>query len=291
LNCARQPEALPFNMTSVNFPLFLRAVIAWMAACCAGVPTAQAQDRLGPAEAVVSPTGLTSIVLERLANSASSREGPIQTTPKHSATGADWLGVVGDSLRFLAIQHAFRLTTEPTTRKEIGGPFFKDYVDSIKGVGGWNDGDEFYVNYLGHPMEGAVAGFILIQNDSRSRSVQVDEPGYLTSRMKAMAFSAVYSAQFEIGPLSEAMIGNIGKNATLTRPNGGAGFVDLVITPTVGTAWLMGEDLLDRYVVSIVERRTSNRLIRVMLRSWLNPNRSMANMLRGKAPWYRDTRM
>ena len=74
------------------------------------------------------------------------------------ANGFQWGAAINQSLRFLAIEHAFRMYKEPTTRGELGGSFFKDYFDSIKGLGGFGDGDEFYVNWVGHPMEGAVAG-------------------------------------------------------------------------------------------------------------------------------------
>jgi len=63
-------------------------------------------------------------------------------------------------------------------------------------------------------------------------------------------------------------------------------WVDLIVTPTVGAAWLAGEDALDRYVVRRVERNVSNRLVRVIVRSFLNPGRSMSNVLRLKYPWY-----
>lgn len=200
-----------------------------------------------------------------------------------------WGGAINQSLRFLAVEHAFRMYKEPTTRSELGGPFFKDYFDSLKGLGGFGDGDEFYVNYVGHPMEGAVAGFIEVQNDPRGSKMQVGDGGYWNNRLRAMAFSAVYSAQFEIGPISEASIGNVGRDRRKSLPNGGQGFVDLVITPTLGTGWLIGEDALDRYVIQKLERKTSNRFLQMMLRG-LNPGRAFANMLRGKVPWHRDTR-
>ncbi len=67
-------------------------------------------------------------------------------------------------------------------------------------------------------------------------------------------------------------------------------YVDLVVTPVVGTGWLVGEDLLDRYVIRYLERKIDNRVLRVLIKSFLNPTRSFANMLRGEKPWYRDNR-
>ena len=62
-----------------------------------------------------------------------------------------------------------------------------------------------------------------------------------------MGFSVLYSTQFELGPLSEASIGNV-----QMYPRA-AGIVDLVITPTYGTGWLVAEDGLDRYMVRRIE--------------------------------------
>jgi hypothetical protein len=68
------------------------------------------------------------------------------------------------------------------------------------------------------------------------------------------------------------------------------GVVDMVVTPTLGSGVLVLEDALDRYVVSAIERATGNRPVIMVTRGLLNPNRAFANMMRGKSPWYRDTR-
>ncbi len=185
---------------------------------------------------------------------------------------------------FLGIQHSFRLATEPGTREELRGPFLRDYFRSIRDLGGWGDGDPFIVNYVGHPMMGAVTGFIQIQNDARGRVAAFGTEEYWHSRLRAMAWSAAYSLQFELGPLSEASIGNVGKQS------GTMGMVDMVTTPVAGVGLITLEDVLDRYVVRKVEARTENRVIRVLVRSVLNPDRSFANVLRFKYPWHRDNR-
>ncbi len=216
----------------------------------------------------------------------------IRSTAPAKLSTADhfqWGSAINQSLRFLLVEHAFRIAKEPTTRSELAGPFVKDYFESFKGLGGFSDGDEFYVNYIGHPMEGAVSGFIEVQNDPRGSKMQFGQDGYWKNRLRALAFTTVYSTQFEIGPISEASIGNVGRDRRRDLPNGGQGFVDLVITPTLGTAWLVGEDALDHYVIAKLERKTSNRFLQMMLRG-LNPCRDFANMLRGKVPWHRDTR-
>src|SRR5262245_49767925 len=71
---------------------------------------------------------------------------------------------------FLGIQHGFRIATEPSSRGNLRGPFFKDYLQSASSVSGWADGDPPIVNYVGHPMMGAVTGYIYVQNDPRGRA-------------------------------------------------------------------------------------------------------------------------
>jgi hypothetical protein len=79
-------------------------------------------------------------------------------------------------------------------------------------MGRWGDGDDFLVNYIGHPLEGAVTGDIFIQNDPHGRSESFGKSGaYWKSRFRAMLYAAAYSAYFEVGPvLSEAALGNEG---------------------------------------------------------------------------------
>jgi hypothetical protein len=107
---------------------------------------------------------------------------------------------------------------------------------------------------------------------------------YWKSRFRALAWSAAYSTQFEIGMISEASLGNV-----QNRPGRG-GVVDLVVTPIGGLAFMVAEDALDRYVVRRFEKWTQRIVPRVLVRGLLNPNRAMANMLRGQVPWARDNR-
>jgi hypothetical protein len=200
--------------------------------------------------------------------------------------GFQWRSAVSQASLFLSIEHGFRIATEAGTRAELKGPFLKDYFASVKGVRGWGDGDTFLVNYVGHPFQGAVAGYIQVQNDPGYRRAQFGaSPLYWRSRLRAMAFSAAYSTQFELGPLGEAALGNLGKPGV-----GGAGAVDLVITPVGGLGIMLAEDALDAYVVRRIEGFTHNRYLRILARGFLNPNRTFANVLRLRRPWYRDTR-
>ena len=197
--------------------------------------------------------------------------------------GFDWSSATAESMRFLTIQHGIRLTQEKTF-DQLEGPFFADYFDSLKGLKSWKDGDSAFTNYVAHPMQGAVTGYIQIQNDPKGKRANIrDGSIYWKSRLKAMAWSAVYSTQFELGPYSEATIGNVG------RTPGTMGYVDLVMTPTGGFGMMVAEDAFDQFVVARLERHVNPRMMRVM-RMVFSPNRTLANVLRFKKPWRRDNR-
>lgn len=215
---------------------------------------------------------------------------PVLPVPKPAVApeaggGIRWGDLSRASSRFLAIEHGFRLLTEPGTRDGLNGPFLRNYGRSVSNLHGWADGDEFYVNYVGHPMQGSVAGYLWAQNDTAYRRAEFGADRlYWKSRLRAAAFIWCYSTQFEIGPLSEASIGAI---QSLFPQQG---FVDHVITPSIGMAWMIGEDAVDRYIIEPVEAYTANRWVRLVARSTLNPTRTFANVLNGRAPWARDTR-
>jgi len=199
--------------------------------------------------------------------------------------GVDWAGLTRSSFFFLAIQHGFRIATEPGTREGLKEPFFSGYAASLSSLRGWSDGDPFLVNYIGHPMQGAVSGFIWAHYDRDFKTVEFGDGGaYWKSRLRAAAFAAVYSAQFEVGPFSEASIGQV------QRYYPQQGFVDHVVTPIIGSAWMIGEDALDKHVIKPIERRISNPVLLVMIRGGLNPARSFGNAMSFRVPWARDTR-
>jgi hypothetical protein len=197
----------------------------------------------------------------------------------------EWEPAILQSALFLGIEHGFRLT-QAKTREELRGPFFSDYFKSVRNIRGWDDGDSIFTSYVAHPMQGAIAGFIQIHNDPNGRDIQVaHDSRYWRSRLKAMGWSAIYSTQFEIGPISEGTIGNVGKK------DGTGGLVDFVVTPTGGFGWILAEDALDRYVIRKKEAGTSNLSWRRFYRMALNPTRTFANLLRLKKPWHRDDRL
>ena len=199
------------------------------------------------------------------------------------AEGFQWEDAFKQYMMFLTFQHSWRLC-QGWTQAELGGPFWADYVESVAGLRGWADGDPFPTNYVAHPMMGATSGFIQIQNDPAGRYVEFGRSGaYWRSRGWALAAAAIYSTQFELGPMSEASIGNVGLKA------GTMAWGDLVVTPLAGVGLIIAEDAIDRFLIAKVEGRLSRNQVR-LLRSLLNPNRSVANLVRFQVPWKRDAR-
>ena len=202
-----------------------------------------------------------------------------------SDTKVHWKSALMESLYYTGIMHAFRTVSEPGTRDTLNGHWFQNYTQSLAELRGWSDGDSFMAPYIGHSIEGSVFGYILRQNDPRYRNVQWgDGRDYFLSLLRSMAFSAVWHAQWKIGPLSEASYGNVMLHAS-------PGFVTLVDTPTLGAATMIAEDVADRYLIMGLENRTGNRMLIILTRSFLNPGRSFANIMAFRVPWNRDTRI
>jgi hypothetical protein len=189
-----------------------------------------------------------------------------------------------DSLKLLMVEHGTRIAFQEKTRRELGGPFFKDYARSIRWPERWEDGDPWFVNYIGHPIHGTAAALIWLDHTTHRDERLSLARSYWASRGKAAAYTAVYSLQFEFGPLSEASIGNVGLRKETT------GWVDHVVTPVGGLALLVAEDALDRYFVEWVERHAGNRVLRASVRMLFNPSRTLANLAQTRAPWSRANR-
>ena len=195
----------------------------------------------------------------------------------------DWQAATSQSMLLLTVQHGVRLGQEKT-HTALDGPFFSDYAESVKGLSGWRDGDDAFTNYWMHPLQGAITSFIQIQNDPVGRTLRItDGSRYWKSRLKGLAWSTAYSTQFELGPYSEATIGNVGQIP------GTMGWVDLVMTPVGGFAIVVAEDLVDEYMVAPLEKRTTRSMKR-FLRIVFGPSRTVTNLLRMKKPWRRDSR-
>jgi len=223
------------------------------------------------------------------------------------AGGYSWSGLLAQSLLFNVVENGFRAASDDQIRRLLANkPFWHDWAASMKqfNMRRWNDGDDFLVNYVGHPMQGAVTGFIEIQNDPVGRELEIGASReYWKSRFHAFLWSMAYSTHSEISPDGEAGIGNEGgwtypiRCKTKGCPNwtpatgkstNNTGWVDFIITPTVGTLWLLAEDALDRFVSDKVQGDDRSSLGPYFLRAALSPSRSMANIMRMQSPWYRD---
>jgi hypothetical protein len=261
-----------------------RRTLLWVLVCGLGsVAQAQSADPIEPDETVGSAA---SSILPSPAAISPISISPASISPASSSEtpGVQWGSVFKQAFGFLFIEEGFRYVTEEGSR-HTHLPFFKGYADSVANLHGWADGDPFLVNYVGHPMQGAVSGFIWIQNDLRYRDVEIGKNrDYWKGRLRAAAFAFAYSEAEEIGPFSEASIG-----ATQARfPQ--QGFADHVVTPAIGLAWIIAEDTVDKYIVKAIERHVANPYVKLLVRGGLNPSRSMANLLGGNVPWNRYTR-
>jgi hypothetical protein len=218
-----------------------------------------------------------------------------------------WRGLFAQSLFFNAIESSFRIASDDQIRYLLATkPFWHDYFASMNqfNMRRWNDGDEFLVNYVGHPMQGSVSSYIEIQNDPVGRKQEISATSeYWTSRFKGFLWATVYSTHSEISPLGEAGIGNEGGwtypiadchrpcptfKPGVTKYTNNTGWVDFIITPTVGTLWVLAEDTIDRYISDRIQGDDRSHILPKIIRGSLNPSRTMANFLRLKKPWYRD---
>ncbi|HEY0565011.1 MAG TPA: acyloxyacyl hydrolase, partial [Terriglobales bacterium] len=176
------------------------------------------------------------------------------------------------------------------------GKFWKRYLDSVRhyAYSKWADGNPLLDDYVGHPMMGSITNYLWIQNDPRGAPLEFgNNREYWHSRLRALAFSTVYSTEWKLGPIGEASIGHNGDHV-INESNGrlttDTGFVSLVTTPVGGTLWTTAEDIIDRYWLKGFQERHRHPVM-LTASSFLNPTRSAANLMRLRAPWYRDSRV
>jgi hypothetical protein len=226
------------------------------------------------------------VVLNPAVSCADDDSPPLLEPKPKEEDGIRWKPLAGSTLTFLTVSHAFRWAKEDYTREATArGPYFKGVGSAISSLHGFGDGDEFLTNYVGHPMEGAVAGYIFSHNDPKYRETEFGRNrAYWRGKTRAFVFSALYSAAFEIGPYSEATVGKV--QAYWPQQ----GMVDWVISPTIGLAWTLAEDSLDKYVARPFEGKVHNPALRALVRGWTSPARSFSNMMMFKYPWHRDSR-
>jgi hypothetical protein len=208
------------------------------------------------------------------------------------------------SFEFTMVSHAFRIADDPGMQYDLAHlPFFHNWLVSYKGYNleRWGDGDDFIVNDVGHPLQGAVFSRIFLQNSPRGRGAVIGKNrAYWISRLNGMAWAAVWEVQWKVGPFSETSFGDAGgfvyvpgcgiKVSCLTNPayhkpaTNNTGLTDWVMTPLGGMLWVMGEDTLEKYVVEPVahnHRILGGRVLRAML----EPSKDFAALFMGKLVW------
>lgn len=255
-------------------------------------------DVVGP-DAENSPPGVWS--------SSSASESFLPASAPVEQRRFHWRRALLESFMFLSIEQAYVVHTDyhwVTVRTGIPfNQYWSDYKHSLNTWihSGWNDGDPLMYGYVGHPIQGALTSYIQIQNDPRGDALEFSNTKeYWHSRFRATIWNAVYSTQWNIGPLSEITVEKYG--SALRSPwnagNGkwpcnthhcytGVGQIDLVMTPIGGLAWTIGEDFLDKNIARRLEESTRNRFLIDVTRCAVNPIRGGASMLHGRRPWWR----
>jgi len=56
-------------------------------------------------------------------------------------TGIQWRGLLKGSMNYLAVMHAFRITTEKGTREGLHNSIAGGYFKALGAMHGWSDGD------------------------------------------------------------------------------------------------------------------------------------------------------
>jgi hypothetical protein len=189
--------------------------------------------------------------------------------------------VVLYGLQLTFYEHVMRVATQDFTRQQLKGEFWPEYVDSVRIPDKWHDKDGWEVNYIGHAIHGGA--FTRIWLDQREPKVNFNTQ-YLKQIGRAFIYTSIFSLQYEIGPMSEASIGNVGMNPE------DVGWVDLVWTPIGGVLWTIGEDLIDRYGLTWIDKHVPFKMARVAARLIGNPSRMLANVAQNRSPWSRADR-
>jgi len=240
-----------------------------------------------PVQADTPPPKLTKQELDSACQSGELRGKPCKL---------QWLPMLWEMFEATAVENSGNIALDSDTRYDLTrNPYWATYIKCVHQYRyrQWSDDTPFIVHDIGHPMQGAAVYSIYQQNDPKSRGLGwVNNGNYWRAHFKAMAVVTLYEIQWKIGPASEAAIGNSGLNTYYTphvigRTTNETGFQDFVITPLYGLGWNIAEDLVDKYVMPRIWRRTHNKFILTALLP-LTPCRAAANWLRYKPAYYRD---
>ncbi len=118
---------------------------------------------------------------------ATGQVGTIDTTPTASRPPAaakephriDWKPLLLQSLHATSWQQTFRLMGEPQSRQRLTQiSMFRNWQENVKALDHWDDQGPPFVNYVAHPLMGAMSGRLLLNNDARGRVVRPGDDGY-----------------------------------------------------------------------------------------------------------------
>jgi len=265
----------------------------------------------------------SSRILDTVSTGASTPDLAQAQTRVQEKSRIHWGSLIGEELLYISVKNVFRLD-QKKTRSDLGGPFFNDwgYILQHINIDQWSDGGKWFTNNVGHPLDGSIAAFIYRRNDDSTRNLRLDlhNREYRKGILKAFLIAALVSTESEIGPLSEATVGHVGlkagwwlrlpdgrlegpvpqdviglkeltKSPWWVRGNNGTALTDFIMTPFGGTAVMVGEDAVDKYVIERLERHVHNRYLVATMRCFLNPTRSAANFFSFETPWHRDSRL
>ena len=229
---------------------------------------------------------------------------PVRPEPAaKEANGIHWKSLVREWWLWIAIEHTERIIKEPKTRNQLSGPFFRDWFDtvSVYHFDNWDDGGHYITSYAAHPAQGAIAEAIFWQNNDRVRfsDQNFHSSAYRHALLQAFAFATVDAVLWKVGPLSESSIGNVGLPTQwwdrdckqLHIPcRDRTGVSDMVMNEVGGTVMTIGFQWLDKHLQKRIEEYVQNRALIDTTRIITNPTQSVANLVRFKKPWFRDTR-
>jgi len=132
--------------------------------CCLNVSSDLFTESLADADSGTRPPANSKSVLP---------EASIQPVPANNFVRAEvpqqnvqWRSLMRNSFLYLGVMHTFRIATEQGTRDGLQNQFFSGYLKALGAMHGWSDGDGYYENYLGHPIEGAVSSYNLASQRS-----------------------------------------------------------------------------------------------------------------------------
>ena len=135
--------------------------------------------------------------MSRPSGDSSEAAGP-EGMPEPMGGTYHWKGFLWESFAFFGVENMQRLPSDPYYRLLLADkPFWHDYFASLKQWNWrrWNDGDDFLVAYIAHPLQGAVTGYIEVQNSTSQRLLEInDGKAYWKSRLgPAMLWNAAFS--------------------------------------------------------------------------------------------------